>query len=251
MTALESSAPARRREPDRTQDERLFECPSPHDIEDYTNTDPWRLMRIMGEFVQGFEELADITRGVAMFGSARLDPDNPWYQLAVETAKQFGQANWIVLTGAGPGIMEACNKGAREASTLSVGLNIELEALTLIQTGKIKNLPVVLMGRELLGRHHEVAAGHVGQTRYARRRCSLHRPRDGRPQRRGSSRTGVGPARLTCQRAEQLDREPRDERAHAVGHGRSSRADNSHLEPAAPPRRIRHDHPCRSHDKQR
>ncbi len=148
MTALESSAPARRREPDRTQDERLFECPSPHDIEDYTNTDPWRLMRIMGEFVQGFEELADITRGVAMFGSARLDPDNPWYQLAVETAKQFGQANWIVLTGAGPGIMEACNKGAREASTLSVGLNIELEALTLIQTGKIKNLPVVLMGRD-------------------------------------------------------------------------------------------------------
>jgi uncharacterized protein (TIGR00730 family) len=179
----------------RTEDERLFETP-PHRVPlDYTRTDPWRVMRIMGEFVEGFDELVDVSRAVAMFGSARTAPGHPWYELATATARRFGEAGWSVITGAGPGLMEGANKGAREAGVLSVGLNIELpteqgtnpfvdrvvnfryffvrktmlvkyssafvflpggfgtldelfEALTLIQTGKIKDFPVVLIGTE-------------------------------------------------------------------------------------------------------
>jgi uncharacterized protein (TIGR00730 family) len=156
--------------------------------------EPWRVMRIMGEFVEGFEGLSDVTRAVAMFGSHCLPEDNPWYELARETANQFAKADWTELTGGGPGIMEAANRGAAEGGALSVGLNIELpnqqeaenhyatralnfryffvrktmlvkyssafvffpggfgtldelfEALTLIQTEKIQNFPVVLMG---------------------------------------------------------------------------------------------------------
>jgi len=110
----------------RTEDERLFETPKPAPPGDYTDTDPWRILRIMGEFVEGFDELADVRRAVAFFGSARMQPSSPWYDLASETARRFGEARWAVITGAGPGVMEAANKGARNASALSVGLNIEL-----------------------------------------------------------------------------------------------------------------------------
>jgi uncharacterized protein (TIGR00730 family) len=173
-----------------TQDERLLETPT---ADEFLHTDTWRVFRIMGEFVQGFEELAHITNGVAVFGSARTSPDHPEYQAAVETGALLARAGHSVITGGGPGIMEAANRGAFEAGGASVGCNIELpheqssnrylttsikfryffvrkmmfvkysnafvifpggfgtldelfEALTLIQTKKIHNFPVVLFG---------------------------------------------------------------------------------------------------------
>lgn len=92
----------------------------------FTSTDPWRVLRIMGEFVEGFDELSDVTSAVTIFGSARVDERDPWYQAARETARRLGEAGFAVITGGGPGIMEAGNRGAREGNALSVGLNIEL-----------------------------------------------------------------------------------------------------------------------------
>jgi hypothetical protein len=86
----------------------------------------WRVFRIMAEFVEGFEELASIGPAVSIFGSAREVPGNKYYELAVETARQVGKAGFSVITGGGGGIMEAANKGAREAGVKSIGLNIEL-----------------------------------------------------------------------------------------------------------------------------
>jgi uncharacterized protein (TIGR00730 family) len=86
----------------------------------------WRIFRIMAEFVEGFEELATIGPAVSIFGSARTDADDPYYNLAVETARAVGKAGFAVITGGGGGIMEAANKGAAEAGVKSVGLNIEL-----------------------------------------------------------------------------------------------------------------------------
>lgn len=176
-----------------TADERLFV--SPHREPPFTQTDPWRVLRIMGEFVSGFEELADIGAAVTIFGSARARASDPMYEMAVDTAQRLGREGFTVLTGAGPGIMEAANRGAREVGAPSIGLNIELpeeqnanpyldrvvdfryffvrktmlvkyssafvifpggfgtldelfEALTLIQTGKVRHMPVVLVGRE-------------------------------------------------------------------------------------------------------
>jgi uncharacterized protein (TIGR00730 family) len=80
----------------------------------------------MGEFVEGFEELSELHSAVCVFGSARIREDDRWYQLARETGRLLGEAGFSVITGGGPGIMEAANRGAREAGTLSVGLNIEL-----------------------------------------------------------------------------------------------------------------------------
>jgi hypothetical protein len=175
-----------------THDERLLETPHP---DEFLHTDTWRVFRIMGEFVQGFEDLAHITNGVAIFGSARTSPDDPVYKAAQETGALFVRAGFAVITGGGPGIMEAANRGAFEAGGISVGCNIELpheqksndyltlslkfkyffvrkmmfvkysdafiifpggfgtldelfEALTLIQTGKIHNFPVVLYSSE-------------------------------------------------------------------------------------------------------
>jgi uncharacterized protein (TIGR00730 family) len=173
-----------------TQDEQLLETPR---YDEFTHTDTWRVFRIMGEFVEGFDDLATITRGVSIFGSARTRPDNPQYQAAQETAALLARAGYAVITGGGPGIMEAANRGAFEAGGISIGCNIELpfeqkpnpyltrsltfkyffvrktmfvkystafiifpggfgtldelfEALTLIQTRKIKNFPVILFG---------------------------------------------------------------------------------------------------------
>ena len=176
--------------PGTTQDEQLLESPGPAE---FTHTDTWRVFRIMGEFVEGFDELATLTRGVSIFGSARTRSDDPDYQAAQETAALLSRAGFAVITGGGPGIMEAANRGAFEAGGLSIGCNIELpfeqnsnpyltkglkfkyffvrkmmfvkyslgfiifpggfgtldelfEALTLIQTQKISNFPVVLVG---------------------------------------------------------------------------------------------------------
>jgi uncharacterized protein (TIGR00730 family) len=176
----------------KTQDEQLLETPSQ---DEFTHTDTWRVFRIMGEFVEGFDDLATVTRGVSIFGSARTPPESPQYKAAQETAALFARAGFAVITGGGPGIMEAANRGAFEAGGLSIGCNIELpfeqkpnpyqtrsvtfkyffvrktmfvkysngfvifpggfgtldelfESLTLIQTRKIKNFPVVLFGTD-------------------------------------------------------------------------------------------------------
>ena len=174
-----------------TEDAKLLESGGPRS--DFRATDPWRVMRITGEFVEGFDKLAAIEKGVSIFGSARTQPDDPQYLAAVEVGRLLGEQGFSIITGAGPGIMEAANKGARAARAPSYGCNIELpfeqganpyvdtlvsfryfavrktmfikyssafiifpggfgtfdelfEALTLIQTGKISQFPVVLFG---------------------------------------------------------------------------------------------------------
>jgi uncharacterized protein (TIGR00730 family) len=173
-----------------TEDEKLLTPPSPESIS-FTQTDPWRVMRITAEFVDGFDTLAELGPAVTIFGSARTKPDHTQYQAAVAVSRLLGEAGFNIITGGGPGIMQAGNEGAREAGVTSVGLNIELpfeqggnrfvtvpidfryffvrktmfvkyaqafvifpggfgtmdelfEALTLIQTGKIQNFPIVL-----------------------------------------------------------------------------------------------------------
>ncbi len=160
---------------------------------DFTITDPWRVLRIMSEFVYGFDALAHVPPCVTIFGSARTPPDDPSYAAAVETARLLAKAGFGIITVGGPGIMEAANKGAQEGGNLSIGCNIELpfeqapnpyldisldfryffvrktmfvkysnafiifpggfgtmdelfEALTLIQTKKVSNFPVILYG---------------------------------------------------------------------------------------------------------
>ncbi len=174
-----------------TEDAKLLEYGGPR--ADFRATDPWRVMRITSEFIEGFDKLARIDKGVSIFGSARTHPDDPQYAAAVETARLLGAQGFSIITGAGPGIMEAANKGARLAGAPSIGCNIQLpfeqganpyvdslvtfryfavrktmfikyssafiifpggfgtfdelfEALTLIQTGKISQFPVVLFG---------------------------------------------------------------------------------------------------------
>jgi uncharacterized protein (TIGR00730 family) len=176
-----------------TDDEVLLRSPDPED--EYKTSDSWRVFRIMGEFVQGFDSLATVTKGVSIFGSARTRERDPMYKAARQTAKLLGKAGFEIITGGGPGIMEAANRGAHDAGAVSIGCNIELpmeqmpnpfqnhsltfkyffvrktmfikysnayiifpggfgtmdelfEALTLIQTRKIRNFPVVLFGAQ-------------------------------------------------------------------------------------------------------
>lgn len=157
--------------------------------------DSWRMFRIMGEFVQGFEEMADVGKAVTIFGSARMREDADTYRKARDLAEALARAGYAIITGGGPGIMEAANRGAMDAQGRSIGLNIDLpheqapngfqtdslkfkyffvrkvmlvkystafvvfpggfgtidelfEALTLIQTRKIKPFPVYLVGVE-------------------------------------------------------------------------------------------------------
>ncbi len=163
--------------------------------EDFTSKDPWRVLRILGEFIDGFDTLSKIGPGVSVFGSARLGEDSRYYKAARESSKIMAEAGLSIISGGGPAIMEAANRGACDAGGVSVGLNIELpqeqtpngyqnisldhryffvrkmmfvkysigflifpggfgtidelfEALTLIQTGKIENFPVVLFGSD-------------------------------------------------------------------------------------------------------
>ena len=94
--------------------------------DDFTSEDPWRVFRIMSEFVDGFEVLSQVGRAVSIFGSSRSKPGNKYYKLAEEVAYLLAKEKFAVITGGGPGIMEAANKGARRAKGESVGLNIQI-----------------------------------------------------------------------------------------------------------------------------
>jgi uncharacterized protein (TIGR00730 family) len=109
-----------------TADAQLLTTPPVTERRGFTSTDPWRVLRIMGEFVEGFDDLSDLRSAVTVFGSARVAETDPWYQLARETARLLGEEQFAVITGGGPGMMEAANRGAKEGGTLSIGLNIEL-----------------------------------------------------------------------------------------------------------------------------
>ena len=106
-----------------TTDQRLLDTRGPSD---WVHTDPWRVLRIQAEFVEGFGQLAELPRAVSVFGSARTPVDSPHYRLGVEVGAALARAGWAVITGGGPGAMEAANRGAQEAGGLSVGLGIEL-----------------------------------------------------------------------------------------------------------------------------
>ncbi|MPV51064.1 MULTISPECIES: TIGR00730 family Rossman fold protein [unclassified Pseudactinotalea] len=182
--------------PEKTTDERLLE---PADEEpDWLHSDPWRVMRIQAEFIEGFGALADLGPAVSVFGSARFHDGSPEYELGGRVARELVAAGYAVITGGGPGVMEAANKGAKASGGTSVGLGIELpfeqgmnpyvdlgvnfryffarktmfvkyaqgfivlpggfgtldelfEALTLVQTGKVRRFPIVLMGSEYWG----------------------------------------------------------------------------------------------------
>jgi uncharacterized protein (TIGR00730 family) len=106
-----------------TTDQRLLDNRGPSD---WVHTDPWRVMRIQSEFVEGFGMLAELGRAITVFGSARTKPDDPFYEKAEELGRLLSRAGYAVITGGGPGIMEAANKGCQEAGGTSVGLGIEL-----------------------------------------------------------------------------------------------------------------------------
>jgi uncharacterized protein (TIGR00730 family) len=106
-----------------TTDQRLLDRRGPTD---WVHTDPWRVLRIQSEFVEGFGLLAELPRAVSVFGSARTKPDHPHYEAGVRIGAALARAGYAVITGGGPGAMEAANRGAHEAGGLSVGLGIEL-----------------------------------------------------------------------------------------------------------------------------
>ena len=175
-----------------TFDQRLLESGADHE---WQHADPWRVLRIQGEFVSGFDALSKLPKAVTVFGSARTTPEDASYQLGVEVGRKLAEHSYAVITGGGPGIMEAANRGAHEAGGLSVGLGIELpheqglneyvdlglnfryffarktmflkysqaficlpggmgtmdeffEVMCMVQTGKVTNYPIVLMGTE-------------------------------------------------------------------------------------------------------
>ena len=95
-------------------------------VVDFTSEEPWRVFRIMAEFVDSFEEMSKIGPAVSVFGSARVTYTDPWYEKAEQLGRLLVKNGYAAITGGGPGIMEAANKGAFEAGGISVGLNIEL-----------------------------------------------------------------------------------------------------------------------------
>ncbi|MFV0405528.1 MAG: TIGR00730 family Rossman fold protein [Propioniciclava sp.] len=106
-----------------TTDQRLLEH---RGAPDWVHADPWRVLRIQAEFVDGFGTLAELGPAVSVFGSARTPPDHPMYQAGVELGRALTEAGFATITGGGPGIMEAANRGSVEAGGVSVGLGIEL-----------------------------------------------------------------------------------------------------------------------------
>jgi uncharacterized protein (TIGR00730 family) len=106
-----------------TTDQRLLDSRGPTD---WVHTDPWRVLRIQAEFIEGFGALAELGPAIACFGSARTRPDDPIYAMGEEVGRKLSDAGFAVITGGGPGTMEAVNKGASEAGGTSVGLGIEL-----------------------------------------------------------------------------------------------------------------------------
>ncbi|MGO1055019.1 TIGR00730 family Rossman fold protein [Crossiella sp. CA198] len=108
---------------DTTTDQRLLDSRGPSD---WVHTDPWRVMRIQAEFVEGFGALAELPRAVTVFGSARTPRDHPEYETGRQLGKALAEAGFASITGGGPGAMEAVNRGAQEAGGKSVGLGIEL-----------------------------------------------------------------------------------------------------------------------------
>jgi uncharacterized protein (TIGR00730 family) len=176
----------------KTQDEQLLQRPS---RPDFLDSDPWRSLRILSEFVEGFDALAEVGPAVSVFGSARMRTDSRYYKQARALGRQLAEAGYAVITGGGPGIMAAANRGCQDGGGLSIGCNIELpkeqglnpyvdlgvefryffarkvmfvkyadafvifpggygtldelfEALTLIQTHKVQDFPVILMGTD-------------------------------------------------------------------------------------------------------
>jgi uncharacterized protein (TIGR00730 family) len=113
----------RRQVPSSTTDQRLLDSRGPSD---WVHTDPWRVMRIQAEFVEGFGQLAELGKAVSVFGSARTHRDSAEYALGEKVGRALAEAGFAVVTGGGPGAMEAANKGACEAGGVSVGLGIEL-----------------------------------------------------------------------------------------------------------------------------
>src|SRR6187431_43326 len=106
-----------------TTDQRLLDSRGPSD---WIHTDPWRVMRIQAEFVEGFGALSELGPAIAVFGSARIAADSPWYAAAEVAGRRLAEEGFAVITGGGPGAMEAANKGACQAEGVSVGLGIEL-----------------------------------------------------------------------------------------------------------------------------
>ncbi|WP_197321368.1 TIGR00730 family Rossman fold protein [Saccharomonospora sp. NB11] len=112
-----------RKSDDSTTDQRLLDSRGPSD---WVHTDPWRVLRIQAEFVEGFGALAEVPRAVTVFGSARTPRDHPEYQVGRQIGAALANAGFAAITGGGPGAMEAVNRGASEAGGLSIGLGIEL-----------------------------------------------------------------------------------------------------------------------------
>ena len=108
---------------DGTTDQRLLDSRGPSD---WVHTDPWRVLRMQAEFVEGFGALAELGPAIAVFGSARLSADHPSYATAEKVGRRLAEEGFAIITGGGPGAMEAANKGASEAGGVSVGLGIEL-----------------------------------------------------------------------------------------------------------------------------
>ena len=167
-------------------------------MEDLRGHETWRIFRIMSEFVEGFEELSNVNRAVSIFGSSRLSRDSQCYKSVMKLAEILSKKGFSIITGGGPGIMEAGNRGAKKGKGLSIGLNIEIpkeqtpnkyqdkrldfryffarkvmfvkysvgyiitpggfgtmdeyfEALTLMQTGKIRRFPIIMFGKDYWG----------------------------------------------------------------------------------------------------
>ena len=184
--------------PRATEDEQFLERRPVSERPDFVDSDPWRALRILSEFVEGFDALAAVGPAVTIFGSARVPAGTPEYELARDIARRLAGYGFAIITGGGPGIMEAANRGCREGGGLSIGCNIELpheqhlnpyvdlsvefhyffarktmfvkyadafvimpggfgtldelfESLTLIQTGKIRHFPVILVGSAFFG----------------------------------------------------------------------------------------------------